>query len=125
MGRLIAPVFAVLVLAGCSGTPREEIFRSDGPTTEKIWRAGSGQSPLLRGQYGFADGYTDPWSRSADRELDSLFPELRNPRLTLYVFPHLTDQGYPVPGYSTAFYLYRDSQLFALPGEAIRQGRLP
>ena len=125
MGRLMTPVFALLVLVGCAGAPREEIFRSDGPTTEEIWRAGSARSPLLREQYGFADGYADPWSRAADRELHALFPELRNPRLILYVFPHLTAQGHPVPGYGTAFHLYRESGLFALPGEAIRQGRLP
>lgn len=127
MGKYPALILCVLILGGCAATPREEIFRSDGPTTEEIWRSGNSRSPLLREQYGFsgtADTDSAYW-RSADRELDALFPELRNPRLTLYVFPHLTDQGYPVPGYSTAFYLYRDSRLFALPGEAIRQGRLP
>ena len=120
----VGTVSVCLLLASCAGTPREEIFDSDGPTTEQIWLGGSERSVLLAEQYGAAGGDLDPWTRSVDRELAALFPELRNPRLLLYVFPHLTAQGYPVPGYSTAFKLYRDSQLFALPGEAMREGSL-
>ena len=120
----VGTVSVCLLLASCAGTPREEIFDSDGPTTEQIWLGGSERSVLLAEQYGAAGGNLDSWSRSVDRELAALFPELRNPRLLLYVFPHLTAQGYPVPGYSTAFYLHTTTGLFALPGEAMREGSL-
>ena len=121
---IVLRVSVCLLLASCVGTPREEIFHRDGPTTEQIWRSGSERSVLLGEQYGTAGGDLDSWSRSVDRELAALFPELRNPRLLLYVFPHLTAQGYPVPGYSAAFYLHTTTGLFALPGEAIREGSL-
>ena len=120
----IGTVSVCLLLVSCAGTPREDIFDSDGPTTEQIWLGGSERSVLLAEHYGAAGGDLEPWTRSVDRELAALFPELRNPRLLLYVFPHLTAQGYPVPGYSTAFYLHTTTGLFALPGEAIREGSL-
>lgn len=118
------------MLSGCASTPKDEIFDQDGPTTEQIYLDESSASPLTRDVYGFSDGgdnglaHVSAYTRTADRELMSLFPELRNQRLNLYVFPHITASGAPVPGYSTAFYLYLESQLFALPGEAIRQGSL-
>ena len=57
-------------------------------------------------------GYT----RNAYNEIENLFPQLPNPTLVMYIDPHLSEAGYPVPGYSTAFTLYEKPQ-FALPGE--------
>jgi conjugative transfer region lipoprotein (TIGR03751 family) len=48
--------------------------------------------------------------------IDSDFQWLPNPTLTMYVFPHLTGAGYPVPGYSTFFKLYTQDHI-AAPGE--------
>ena len=57
-------------------------------------------------------GYT----RTAYNEINELFPRLPNPTLIMYIDPHLTDAGHPVPGYSTAFPMYKTDQ-YALPGE--------
>ena len=57
-------------------------------------------------------GYT----RDAYTELDIRFPRLPNPILIMYVFPHLSGELTPVPGYSTMFPLY-DHPVYALPGE--------
>ena len=65
----VGTVSVCLLLASCAGTPREEIFDSDGPTTEQIWRGGSERSVLLAEQVGAAGGDLDSWSRSVDREL--------------------------------------------------------
>jgi len=47
---------------------------------------------------------------------DSEFQWLPNPTLTMYVFPHLSGAGHPVPGYSTFFKLYTQDHI-AAPGE--------
>ncbi len=68
-------------------------------------------APLPDGDIGL-HGYT----RDAANELDIRFPRLPNPTLVMYIFPHLSGEGTPVPGYSTVFQLY-DRAHFALPGE--------
>lgn len=50
---------------------------------------------------------------------DSEFQWFPNPTLTMYVFPHITPAGQPVPGYSTFFRLYTEDYI-AEPSE---QGR--
>ena len=57
-------------------------------------------------------GYT----RDAYNELDTRFPRLPNPILIMYVFPHLSGELTPIPGYSTMFPLY-EHPVYALPGE--------
>lgn len=59
------------------------------------------------------DGYV----RHADNQIQALFPQLPNPTLVMFVFPHLAGpKEVPVPGYATSFPLYEDLQ-YALPGE--------
>lgn len=43
-------------------------------------------------------------------------PYLINPIMTVYIYPHLTAAGTPVPAYSTYFKLYEKDHV-ALPGE--------
>ncbi len=57
-------------------------------------------------------GYT----RTAANESQVLFPELPNPRLVMYVYPHITAENSPIPGYSVPLYFYEEPQ-FAMPGE--------
>lgn len=57
------------------------------------------------------------YTRTAHNEIQQLFPRLRNKTLIMYVFPHLSErERHPVPGYSTAFTLYKQVE-YALPGE--------
>ena len=56
------------------------------------------------------------FTRDANTEIQSQFPKLQNPALVMYVFPHLTATGQPVPGYATPFTLYEKTE-YALPGE--------
>ena len=58
-------------------------------------------------------GYT----RNAHNEIQQIFPRLKNITLIMYIFPHLSQrERHPVPGYSTAFTLYKQTE-YALPGE--------
>lgn len=129
-----------LVLAGCSG--KDAILPQDGPTMLEIYESHFGlpsssglstpddQLPVNRGQNipgNPPDRPRSDWiqagennftgfTRTAHDEIRSVFPVLPNPILILYVFPHLTAQGYPVPGYATSFPLYNRIE-YALPGE--------
>jgi conjugative transfer region lipoprotein (TIGR03751 family) len=52
-------------------------------------------------------------------QLHHLFKKLNNPEVPLYVYPHLilqNEEDMPVPGYTTAFFLYQRNQ-FVLPNE--------
>jgi conjugative transfer region lipoprotein (TIGR03751 family) len=54
--------------------------------------------------------------RTQATELESRFPKLPNPILNMFIYPHLTQGGNPVPGYTTHFNLYKVDH-YALPGE--------
>lgn len=60
------------------------------------------------------DGYV----RNAHNEIRALFPQVRNPTLVIFVFPHLAGpEAVPVPGYATSFPMY-ESIRYTLPGES-------
>ena len=112
---ILAVVLAMaLVLAGCAGQSAQRIFESGEPSLKSRY----GRTLAVeRSITGFSTGRDEGYVRDAEKELDVLFPELPNPRLTLFVFPHITPGGAPIPGYTTAFYLYDHQRIFALPGE--------
>ncbi len=113
-------------LSGCGTTPpADEIFKPDSPTmAEIVERATHGKTDevILKSHFGRSyGGDLESYTRTQDNELSSLFPVMDNPRINVYVFPHITMRGDPVPGYTTAFYLYTKSGQFALPGEFYEQ----
>ena len=68
------------------------------------------------------DGDSDlkGYTREVNNELSIHFPRLPNPTIILYIFPHLSLEGTPVPGYSTVFKMYQKVE-YALPGELLPQ----
>jgi len=60
--------------------------------------------------------HLDGYAREVYDELSVRFPRLPNPTIVMYIFPHLSLEGSPVPGYSTIFPLYEKVE-YALPGE--------
>ena len=111
---------ALLALSGCAQLKLQTPLPQDGPTMQEILQQ-QGQSastdrpdypPLpaleLDGLYGY--------TRTSFSELDVQFPRLPNPTIIMFVFPHLSEEQTPVPGYSTMFPLY-ETVHFALPGE--------
>ena len=102
---------SLMVLSGCAANKIPEssrtmanIYASDTATTRLTREINNGAKDLV--------GYT----REASTELKTRFPQLPNPTLTMYVFPHLTKDGLPIPGYITEFSMYASAP-FALPGE--------
>jgi conjugative transfer region lipoprotein (TIGR03751 family) len=107
---------ALAMMAGCSS---HQVIPDEGKDTLQVYKdhmAGTGQQTsvyrLLRDERRDLDTYT----REQRNEIRQLFPTLPNPEYVMYVYPHITDKGRPVPGYSTAFRLY-ESEQYALPGE--------
>jgi conjugative transfer region lipoprotein (TIGR03751 family) len=111
---------------GCSST-KESVLPQDGPSMKAIYEAhvaamGAEDAAALRRELGsrpLADDERDlaGYARSAETELDTIFPRLPNPTLVMYVFPHLSGrERLPVPGYATRFSLYERDE-YALPGE--------
>ena len=128
MHRAVLPLVAALI-SGCT-TSTEELFPQDGPTMVDVYNThltGLGQEsqpdirkqpqrPLEQG-IAFNEGQVVSYTRTAENEIENLFPTLENPNLVMYVFPHLTSgERLPVPGYSTSFPMFERTE-FALPGE--------
>jgi len=107
----------VPALPGCSGT-MEAVLPTDGPTMAEIHASQFQASAVPRHDRrithggGSLAGYT----RQAHNELEHLFPRLPNPTLCGFVFPHISEAGAPVPGYTTCFPMYERTE-YALPGE--------
>ena len=60
-------------------------------------------------------GYT----RTADNETKMLFKSMDNPSIPIFIYPHIAligDEQLLKPGYTTAFFLYKQNQ-FALASE--------
>jgi conjugative transfer region lipoprotein (TIGR03751 family) len=118
---------AWLLLAGCAGT-KESLLPQGGPTMLEIYQQhfermqtetakGGPRTRLPLRPLAPEDGDLAGYTRTADTEVQSLFPRLPNPTLVMYVFPHLsTEEGHPVPGYATSFPMYERAQ-YVLPGE--------
>jgi conjugative transfer region lipoprotein (TIGR03751 family) len=135
------PLFCALLVAtlgaGCAAT-KDQVIPSDGPTMLEIYRDherrnGVDQRPGAELRQPIAparesaagEGRLMPVAvpqsaaRYAREEADVLnqrFARLPNPDLVMYVYPHLSASGAPVPGYVTVLPMY-DTVEYALPGE--------
>ena len=128
MNIKIAPVIPVSLISltllmgsGCSSMTTAELPQ-DGPKMQQVYEnhfeETTKQIGTQRGR-SIHNGDTDlsGYTRTSYSEINELFPRLPNPTLIMYIDPHLTQSGHPVPGYSTAFPMYETEQ-YALPGEA-------
>lgn len=128
----VCVVLAAVMVTGCT-SPRA-ILKTSGPTMQELIEGGQRTGPRDRTRHRLTDterraltasvqrqahravelhGYT----RTAEREIEQLFPRHPNPTITIYVYPHLATASHaPVPGYTTAITLYPADQ-YALPGE--------
>ncbi len=94
----------------------------EGPTTLELYRRGAANA-LDAGQ--LKSELLEPvryenYTREAGNEIDQLFHRLPNPRILVYVYPHLaTDDNAPIPGYTTAINLYAKDE-YALPHEVVQ-----
>jgi conjugative transfer region lipoprotein (TIGR03751 family) len=125
--RLLILIAPALLLPGCFGGGKDAILPQGGPSMKEVYdghfakvrqhnsegarQAAGGRSP------GTGEVDLAGWTREANTEIEQIFPRLPNPDLLMYVFPHLSREGHPVPGYATSFPMYEHVE-YALPGEA-------
>ena len=136
MRQPLTPITALslisFMLVGCAGT-KDTILPQDGPSMKAIYDAHlhemNAQDPLiLRHELGHrpiitGEAALEGYTREAASDIELIFPRLPNPTLVMYVFPHLADEDQvPVPGYATAFPLYKRVE-YALPGEVPTPGQ--
>lgn len=104
-------LISTVLISGCASS-KSRVFGEDMPSMKAIHDGKFQQrdsAPILKPMRDVQ--MTTPAAHSD-------FQWLPNPTLTLYVFPHLTGAGHPVPGYTTFFKLYTQDHI-AAPGELI------
>ena len=128
MATWIKPLSVIALALGLTAcaTNKEDVIPQDGPDMAAIYdthqRNAVAQHHLIapRADLGrpiaHRSGDLRDFTQQASNEIDQVFPLLPNPQMVMYVFPHLSIEGAPVPGYTTAFPLYAVDQ-YAMPGE--------
>lgn len=127
---LLSLIGFAFLLSACS-TSQKELLPTGNETMRDIWNKGSSEGQLQV----YRDGNNrriDPvsyvsvreqqsYTRTSENEIKNLFPQLPNPDLIMYVYPHLSASGepMPIPGYSTVIPFYSRVQ-YAQPGERTR-----
>lgn len=113
-----------LSIAACSTSFLNKVGHSgNAKTIEQIYtQHEASTTPEFRSVPYLSNSDTDlkGYTRNVNNELLLHFPRLPNPTIVLYVFPHLSLEGTPVPGYSTIFPMYETVE-YALPGEILVQ----
>ncbi len=118
---LVTAIWISGFLGGCASTKERVFEEHEMKTMRQIYddKFGSVKSidesvkkRIIQNDRGDLSGYT----RTAESEVSVLFPLLPNPRLVMYIYPHLTDANLPVPGYVTSFFMYKHPE-YAMPGE--------
>jgi len=112
-------LLSISTLIGCSTT---NVIPATGDQILDTYRkhtAGTDETPRMFRELRNNRRDLRAYTRDSSNEISQTFPRLPNPELSLYVFPHFTRKGHPVPGYSSAFLLYEKSE-YALPGELIQ-----
>ncbi len=113
----------VASLVACSSPfDSQRLHSENAMTIEQIYSQHQAASdPVLRRLRHLPDRATQlgGYTRDVNNELSLHFQRLPNPTIILYVFPHLSLEGAPVPGYSTTFPMYESAE-YALPGEIVQ-----
>ncbi|OED39703.1 hypothetical protein AB833_13865 [Chromatiales bacterium (ex Bugula neritina AB1)] len=113
-----------MLLTGCSSQRVADAMRTDGIESRELYRQHRQQGqqrPYTEKstlQPIDADAYRG-YTRHALNEQSQLFKVLPNPKIAIYVFPHLaTSDNAPVPGYTTSVTLYPRDE-YALPEDTL------
>lgn len=116
------------LLAGCS-TTKDELLPAGDSTMLELWqnKGSSGltatearstlRRALTREDSAARQALEENYTRTAENEIQQVFPRLPNPDMVIYIYPHMSGNvPAPVPGYSSVFPFYSRVQ-YALPGE--------
>jgi len=93
--------------------PTDEEKEAHKQNTSTVTGSTSLYRPVMDGAADLVD-----YTRQSGNEVEQLFPLLPNPQIVIYVPPHFTAKGRPIPGYTTVTRMY-DHDEYAMPGEWI------
>ena len=117
--QLFVILISLTLVSGCSS---QKLIPDTGDEILNVYKNHVGSTDVvpkmfreLRNDRRDLTGYT----RDSNNEIRQHFPRLPNPELSLYVFPHFSRKGHPVPGYSSAFLMYEKYE-YAMPGELVQ-----
>lgn len=119
-------VIAASLMTGCA-TSKEEMLPAGNSNMLALWDGIGRANDLVAARQSLRrsltaseqDRFVDDqhsYSRTQAAEISQQFPRLPNPDMVMYIFPHLAQGNTPVPGYSTVFSFYEQTQ-YAMPGE--------
>ncbi|CAC9473833.1 hypothetical protein [uncultured Gammaproteobacteria bacterium] len=109
--RILPLLSIIFLLNGCEADLKTE---KQGDKMDAFFQSNNNTSLSVLSKHGLNAGFV----RTQGTELENNFPVLPNPVLNMFVYPHLTKFGNPVPGYTTNFKLYEVDR-YALPNEAL------
>ncbi|TYA28609.1 TIGR03751 family conjugal transfer lipoprotein [Aggregatibacter actinomycetemcomitans] len=128
----ISTILVSLSLITACSTSKNDLLPSGEATMQDIWNKGGGNSAQLhtyrnQGQRMIEEPKyisskeQQSYTRTSENEVTNLFPRLPNPDLIMYVYPHLSESGepIPIPGYTSVIPFYGRVQ-YAQPGERTR-----
>ncbi|AIN19514.1 TIGR03751 family conjugal transfer lipoprotein [Yersinia rochesterensis] len=129
MQQQLYPLLCLFILlTGCS-TSKDEMLPPGDSTMLELWQNSGSSAPTATKarsmlQRGLADddsiarqAIVESYTRTAENEIQQVFPRLPNPDMVIYIYPHMAGNApAPVPGYSSVFPFYSQVQ-YALSGE--------
>ncbi|WP_342230276.1 TIGR03751 family conjugal transfer lipoprotein [Yersinia enterocolitica] len=129
MKQHVLPLLCLaILLTGCS-TTKDEMLPPGDSTMLELWQnKGSSARTSTEARSTLRRGLTDDdsavrqaieesYTRTAENEIQQIFPRLPNPDMVIYIYPHMAGNApAPVPGHSSVFSFYSRVQ-YALPGE--------
>lgn len=128
--KMLVTLCLGILLVGCA-TSKEEILPSGEQTMLELWNGADDEGgasrqsaaardmlrrPLTDGEREKENQDDRSYSRTQESEISQQFSRLPNPDMVMYLYPHLASGNTPVPGYSTVFSFYSQTQ-YAMPGE--------
>jgi len=124
--KILILISVITIGSSCATKPKEDVFPKNMPTMSEIYKEHNNEEETDRSLEVIKSRPTNDesndlygYTREAHNEHSALFPRLPNPRLVMYVYPHIagsSDSG--IPGYSTEFSMY-EKVYYALPGEIL------
>ncbi|MEM7258533.1 MAG: TIGR03751 family conjugal transfer lipoprotein [Pseudomonadota bacterium] len=122
----------MIALTGCASQRVADAMRTDGIDSRELYRQHrqhGQQTPQANAHRASLQPIEDHayrgYTRHALNEQSQLFKVLPNPKIAIYVFPHLaTRDNAPVPGYTTSVTLYARDE-YALPEDAVAMEQRP
>lgn len=101
----LQPYLLAVWISACASPA--ELPESSGTVRDLYQQAMPSDEPApMRRSLPAGRGEDNPLAEEVDRQLRHDFRARPNPRLILFVYPHLAVDGSPIPGYATWFHVF-------------------